>query len=149
MLDLATARGLQVIVLTCNHHDYDSLGAPLVELARDDLAGVTPRRTGTAALRTAREANGAESSDDDDDQPSPAAEPADVTVTDELRQQFITALMSSAGRSTNKKLRDELGWDDMQYEAVRNDLVTIGRVTKTRGPGGGVRIVGADDDAAP
>lgn len=32
MLDLAANRGLQVIVLSCNHRDYDPLGAAVVEL---------------------------------------------------------------------------------------------------------------------
>jgi DNA repair exonuclease SbcCD ATPase subunit len=44
MLDLAAERGLQVIVLSCNHRDYETLGAPLVELNRGDLTGLSPRR---------------------------------------------------------------------------------------------------------
>jgi hypothetical protein len=49
MLDLAAARGLQVIVLTCNHRDYETLGAHLVELTRGDLVAVPPVRTSTVA----------------------------------------------------------------------------------------------------
>jgi DNA repair exonuclease SbcCD ATPase subunit len=49
MLDLAAARGLQVIVLTCNHRDYETLGAHLVELTRGDLVEVPPVRASTVA----------------------------------------------------------------------------------------------------
>jgi chromosome segregation ATPase len=37
MLELAASRGLQVIVLSCNHHDYDGLGTTPVVLARASL----------------------------------------------------------------------------------------------------------------
>lgn len=39
MLDRAADRGLQVIVLSCNHRDYDGLGAATVELERVFFAG--------------------------------------------------------------------------------------------------------------
>jgi DNA repair exonuclease SbcCD ATPase subunit len=42
MLDLAAERGLQVVILSCNHRDYDSLGALTVELPRATFAGVSP-----------------------------------------------------------------------------------------------------------
>jgi hypothetical protein len=38
MLDLAAARGLQVIVVSCNQRDYDGLGAEPVELDRPAVA---------------------------------------------------------------------------------------------------------------
>lgn len=34
MLDLAAVRGLQVIVLSCNHREYDALGATTIEFSR-------------------------------------------------------------------------------------------------------------------
>ncbi|MFM7109120.1 MAG: ATP-binding protein, partial [Planctomycetaceae bacterium] len=34
MLDRAAERGLQVIVLSCNHRDYDGFGAATRELSR-------------------------------------------------------------------------------------------------------------------
>ena len=39
MLDRAAERGLQVIVLSCNHRDYDGLGAVTVELDRAAFSG--------------------------------------------------------------------------------------------------------------
>jgi DNA repair exonuclease SbcCD ATPase subunit len=42
MLDLAASRGLQVILLSCNHRDYDALGAAPVMLASEPAAGVAP-----------------------------------------------------------------------------------------------------------
>jgi chromosome segregation ATPase len=42
MLDRAAGRGLQVIVLSCNHRDYDALGAIAVELPRPTVSGAAP-----------------------------------------------------------------------------------------------------------
>ncbi|MFM8291254.1 MAG: AAA family ATPase [Planctomycetia bacterium] len=39
MLDRAAEQGLQVIVLSCNHRDYDGLGAVTIELPRVSFAG--------------------------------------------------------------------------------------------------------------
>lgn len=41
MLDLAASRGLQVVVLSCNHRDYDGLGATPDVFTRVSLAGAT------------------------------------------------------------------------------------------------------------
>ena len=45
MLELAAGRGLQVIVLSCNHRDYDGLGTTPVEFTK---VSVTPRSTPAA-----------------------------------------------------------------------------------------------------
>ena len=39
MLDRAAEQGLQVIVLSCQHHDYDGLGATTIELPRVSFVG--------------------------------------------------------------------------------------------------------------
>ena len=56
MLDRAAERGLQVIVLSCNHRDYDGLGAVTVELDR-------PAFSGAARAATAGSEAGVESRD--------------------------------------------------------------------------------------
>jgi DNA repair exonuclease SbcCD ATPase subunit len=42
MLDRAAGRGLQVIVLSCNHREYDALGAVAIELTRPTVSGLAP-----------------------------------------------------------------------------------------------------------
>jgi DNA repair exonuclease SbcCD ATPase subunit len=44
MLDRAAGRGLQVIVLSCNHRDYDALGAVAVDLPRPTVSDLAPVR---------------------------------------------------------------------------------------------------------
>jgi hypothetical protein len=48
MLDLAAARGLQVVVLSCNHRAYDTLGAAVVELSTADVSGAATRQANAA-----------------------------------------------------------------------------------------------------
>lgn len=49
MLDRAAERGLQIIVLSCNHRDYDALGAATVELHRGGFTA-TPAVPGAGAF---------------------------------------------------------------------------------------------------
>jgi chromosome segregation ATPase len=55
MLDLAASRGLQVIVLSCNHRDYDGLGAEVVELSREMGSRLAPGARGGDAGADVRE----------------------------------------------------------------------------------------------
>jgi DNA repair exonuclease SbcCD ATPase subunit len=53
MLDRAADRGLQVIVLSCNHRDYDGLGAATVELPKTGCSrGIADPGAGVPAAET-------------------------------------------------------------------------------------------------
>jgi type I restriction enzyme M protein len=47
------------------------------------------------------------------------------------------------GSKGNQTLREELGWDEATYDAVKNDLVVSGRLIPGRGRGGSVAIAPA------
>jgi len=134
MLDLAATRGLQVIVLSCNPADYTSLGAKTVSL-HTKIHG--------ASLRSNPVTEGeAESADaipvDAEDHPKISAH--SVAVTDELRQKLLSALSNRGGSRGNQSLREELGWEDATYSAVKNDLVGGGKLVLGRGRGGSVSL---------
>ena len=66
-----------------------------------------------------------------------------VAVSDQLRQELLSALSRLGGSKGNQTLREELGWDEATYDAVKNDLVVSGRLTPGRGRGGSVAIAPA------
>jgi DNA repair exonuclease SbcCD ATPase subunit len=133
MLDLAATRGLQIIVLTCNPADYAALGAKTVTLRPD--RNVTGPRNNTVPE------SGSESSAGNaprlEGQPP---EPAVRAVTDELCQEFLDTLLGSGGSKGNQALRDDLGWDEGIYGAVKEALVAAGRVVPGKGRGGSVSM---------
>ena len=64
-------------------------------------------------------------------------------MTDQkLRDQFIEALKKADGSAGNVQLRKTLGWDEATYAAVQKTLVDEGAVTRGRGRGGSVNLVG-------
>jgi DNA repair exonuclease SbcCD ATPase subunit len=130
MLDLAAARHMQVIVLTCTPSDYSSLGANTVFL----------RPTATTAMpRSARVPDltqDTDSSNLDDD--APDGQP--IEVTDAERQSFRNALQETGGKAGNIALRQTLGWNEATYEAVRDALVASGEITPGRGRGGSISL---------
>ena len=116
MLDLAAARGLQVIVLTCNPSDYAALGANEVTLR---------------AVRSPISA--------------PAPGPVDMTTvvvaaSHAMRQQMIERLRLLGGTAGNLALRQELGWDEGAYNGIKDDLVGAGDLIAEKGQGGGVSL---------
>jgi hypothetical protein len=128
MLDLAAARGLQVIVLTCTPSDYSALGAKTISLRAPrapvaQVAGPLPEATD----ETEADAAGAQA------QPPTA-------VTDGQRQMLLTALREAGGKAGNIALRQKLGWNDETYETVREALVAAGEITPGRGRGGSVSL---------
>jgi hypothetical protein len=128
MLDLAAARGLQVIVLTCTPSDYSALGAQAISLRAPrapvaQVAGPLPEATD-------------ETETDAADAP---AQPS-MAVTDDQRQMLLTALREAGGKAGNIALRQTLGWSDETYEAVREVLVASGEITPGRGRGGSVSL---------
>jgi DNA repair exonuclease SbcCD ATPase subunit len=134
MLDLAAARGLQVIVLTCNPADYASLGAKIVTL-RSERYDASIRSN--AVLESAMEASEANSPDSEKRIPGAAGS---VEVTDGLRKALLDALTTAGGSKGNQALREALGWDDATYSAVKNDLVTEGKLISGKGRGGSVSL---------
>jgi DNA repair exonuclease SbcCD ATPase subunit len=130
MLDLAAARGMQVIVLTCTPSDYSSLGAHTVFL-RPTATAAMPR-----AVRPPDPTQDTDSSSSDDD--TPDGQP--IEVTDAERQSFRNALQETGGKAGNIALRQTLGWDEATYEAVRDALVASGEITPGRGRGGSVSL---------
>lgn len=136
MLDLAANRGLQVIVLTCNPADYAALGARMVTLR-------AARHSEVAA-----EAHGAidktELSDplvtDSETRPLSSPAIAQICVTEPLRQALLDRLIALGGQKGNQTLRQELGWDESTYLAVKEDLVAAGRLRPGKGRGGSVAL---------
>jgi len=75
---------------------------------------------------------------DANDLPEPHA--SIIPVTDELRQKLIRVLTAQGGSMGNQTLREELGWDEVTYDAVKDDLVATGILTRGRGRGGSVSL---------
>jgi len=55
---------------------------------------------------------------------------------------FIAALSSLGGSAGNGKLREQLGWDEPTYDAVKQTLLDEGAITNGRGRGGSVALAG-------
>jgi hypothetical protein len=128
MLDVAAARGLQVIVLTCTPSDYTALGAQTISL----------RVSRSPVAHLARPSP--EGADETEVEDAPAQPP--MAVTDGQRQMLLTALREAGGKAGNIALRETLGWNEETYEAVREVLVAAGEITPGRGRGGSVLIPG-------
>jgi type I restriction enzyme M protein len=59
------------------------------------------------------------------------------------KDQFVAALTELGGSAGNGRLREALQWEEVTYNAVKNELVTEGVVTPGRGRGGSVSLGGA------
>lgn len=135
MLDLAATRGLQLIILTCNPSDYSALGAHQVSLPaeRPTLSGQSTNSIGSPAEALS------EFSNTDSATASAATEPTSiVAVSDELREQLLSKLQELDGKAGNMALREALNWSDVQYDFVKNDLLSRGAIQSGRGRGGSV-----------
>ena len=134
MLDLAATRGLQVIVLSCNPADYDALGAKVIPLNPE-------RPSAPARSHPLAEAGVAipDPNAPDVEDALPAAVDG-VPVTEELRQALLSALAAFGGSKGNQTLRQELGWEEDTYGAVRQELVDSGKLIPGRGRGGSVSL---------
>jgi hypothetical protein len=131
MLDLAAARGLQVIVLSCNPSDYSSLGAREVRLSQTLSPQVEPT-TSVAALDP--------SDGGKRETLTEALRPSVGEVDDLQRQALITILKKFGVPKGNQTVRDELGWDQSVYDAVKQDLIDRGVLVSGRGRGGSVAL---------
>jgi hypothetical protein len=63
-----------------------------------------------------------------------------MNLTKNRVQEFIAALEKLGGSSGNKRLRQELGWDEELYWKVQGNLISDGRLATGRGKGGSVRL---------
>ena len=134
MLDRAANRGLQIIVLSCTPSDYAALGAKTIHLKPEAASRPHPADTRTTALLQPTI-----HMRDDDEVPLQILE-----VTDSHRDAMISALRSAGGSKGNVSLRQLLGWDEVTYDAVKNELVTAGQIVLGRGRGGSVSLASAD-----
>lgn len=116
MLDLAAARGLQVIVATCHPAEYAPLGARSVVLEKP------------AAVRTATA-------------PSPAVPAANVDP-----DALLSALRALGGKAGNQSLRERLGWNEAAYQKIRDQLVADGSIVPGKGRGGSVALAEISPD---
>lgn len=129
MLDLASTHGLQVIVLTCTPSDYSALGARSISV-QSQRAPILQARDGMRVIGGAGET--------DVSQPNQLVE--SVSVGNEQRQAFLSALKTEGGKAGNLTLRQALGWDEATYDAVKDDLLASGHLTPGRGRGGSVSL---------
>jgi type I restriction enzyme M protein len=67
----------------------------------------------------------------------------------ELLDDFLEALERAASPVKNLVLREALGWDETQYEAVKAELVARRIVVRGRGRSDTVSLVGAEPAAKP
>ena len=133
MLDRAATRGLQLIVLSCNPSDYAALGAKTFILRP---APVTQLPAGGEPLSDASEL--ADSTVDVPEEPPPPG--VGITVGEDQREQLLAALRAAGGSKGNMSLRQNLGWDSLTYEAVKNDLIAAGQIIPGRGKGGSLAL---------
>jgi len=129
MLDLAANRGLQVIVLTCNPSDYAALGA------RQTIFKPVSVRSGQTVTNGT---DGAKDAEKDAD--AAARSSTDSLVTAEDCDAFISALENLGGKSGNQALRENLGWTDEHYAAVKDYLIGQGSIVPGKGRGGSVTL---------
>ena len=140
VLYLASRRGLQIIVLSCNPKEYANFANKRVDLPRPKHAA-----TATAAATPPGVATGsADESDDSDDSAEPDASLRLRPEGDDdtLLATFLSALAATPDRkSGNVSLRGELGWDEATYEQIKDRLIAAGRIEKGKGRGGSVRLI--------
>lgn len=129
MLDLAAARGLQVIVLTCNPSDYAALGACQTILSPRSMQAIDAPSGQTG-----------ETADSADDDGTPVASLDAALATDQDCEAFIAALTDLGGKSGNQALRENLGWTDEHYSVVKERLIEQGLIVPGKGRGGSVAL---------
>ena len=134
MLDLAALRGLQVIILTCNPADYASLGAKTVAIRVEIYVAPAPSDpVPESGVEFAKPISlGAAGQRPESATVAP--------VTDQQCAGFLSTLREVGGKSGNYALRQNLGWDEPSYEAVKYRLVEAGKLTTGRGRGGSVSL---------
>jgi DNA repair exonuclease SbcCD ATPase subunit len=150
VLYLASRRGLQIIVLSCNPKEYTNFAAKRVDLPSPKHAAAGVPAT-VAAAAPAGDAGGDDDGDDPDNSPASAASPGQRPEGDDdtLAATFLSAVAATPdGKAGNSSLRGQLGWDEATYERIRDLLIASGRLKKRRGRGGSVSLPDGDDPPA-
>lgn len=139
MLDRAARNGLQVVVLSCSPSDYASLGARTIFLSGQVDTGRLPAdaliRESLQPIALVEPDVVAPNVDTDMD--------TDGTVTDSLCEDFISALRSAGGSKGSNGLRQQLGWDEAKFNAIKLELIASRQLTVGRGRGG---VISLSDD---
>jgi energy-coupling factor transporter ATP-binding protein EcfA2 len=134
MLFLASDRGLQVIIGTCQPEDYVDVPGKTVsmrpprtqvapsarEAVREEPAASIDRRVLEVGVEP-KSPSGASSSD---------------------CEAFLAALQGLGGSSGNKSLRESLSWNEARYDQVKEQLLEAQRISLGRGRGGSVSLRG-------
>ncbi len=131
MLDLGASRGLQIIVLTCNPSDYAALGARQIIL-QSEPPRIAPS-AGASPPAVSGNASGSETA-----AAGPSANP--TSITDQDCESFIVALSGLGGKSGNQSLRDNLGWGEVKYTAVKDQLIMQNKIVPGKGRGGSLAL---------
>lgn len=131
MLDLGASRGLQIIVLTCNPSDYAALGARQIILKSELLRNAPP--AGTSPPAVSGNASGLETA-----HAGSSANP--TSIMDRDCESFIAVLTDLGGKSGNQSLRKNLGWDEVKYTAVKDQLIAQNQIVLGKGRGGSVAL---------
>ena len=168
MLDLASSRGLQVIVLTCNPADYAALGARCLRMETLSAGiGNTPlqEHPTTSVLEAAsaarwKDADPAvdviqplgspsqhphQSEEPPQGSGGPSSEPDGLEAAGSPETEdataFLEALRQLGGKAGNTTLRQRLNWSPETYGSAREALIASGRIQSGRGRGGSVSLV--------
>ena len=128
MLDLAAARGLQVLVLSCTPAAYTGFGAHETRL--------TPVATIIGRRFPQTEPNDAEAAVSDI---TPTL--SDAPLPENAEVLFLEALRSLGNSSGNQTLRSSLGWDEPSYDQVKASLIAQNLIATGRGRGGSVALL--------
>lgn len=131
MLDLGASRGLQIIVLTSNPSDYAALGARQIILKSELLRNASSTDTSPPAVNG--NASGSETA-----AAGPSANP--TSITDQDCESFMAALSGLGGKSGNQSLRENLGWNEVKYIAVKDQLISQNRIVPGKGRGGSIAL---------
>jgi DNA repair exonuclease SbcCD ATPase subunit len=127
MLDLAAARGLQVLVLTCTPADYIGLGARETRLAPHLWSSNPSLSNNQVAVAP-------------DDVAAPTQSADFTPPSGDTETAFLEALHTQGGSAGNQSLRAALGWDETAYDQVKASLIARNLITPGRGRGGSVSI---------
>ena len=168
MLDLASSRGLQVIVLTCNPADYAALGARCLRMETlSPGIGNTPLQENpkTFVLEAASDARWKDadpavdviqpsgsptqhphqSEESPQESGGPSSEPDGLEAAGSPETEdataFLEALRQLGGKAGNTTLRQQLDWSSERYGSAREALIASGRIQSGRGRGGSVSLV--------
>jgi DNA repair exonuclease SbcCD ATPase subunit len=132
MLDLAAARGLQLLLLTCTPADYIGFGAHETRLT--PVAAVSNRHA-HSSIRT-------EPASESEHEGAPASAPS-TPLPDNAESLFLETLRALSGSAGNQTLRSTLGWDEAGYDEIKASLIAQNFITPGRGRGGSVSLVGS------